>query len=138
MGRELGRLKDTVANNLRLLRGKKTQNRWAKELGVNKMTVSAWERGLRWPKQSHLQRIAKKSHLKAGDLFRENLFVDGMVFQEPTPEYFSDPEVLSITQLIRRWKKEDPNSNVSQLLKQLHALPEEKWKLVFLILKTIT
>lgn len=137
-------MKDTLADNLKLLRGRETQDRWAEEFGVNKMTVSAWERGLRWPKQSHLMRIAKRKKLKVGDLFREDLFIDGTIIREPKAEYSADltaaytkHEIQDIVRLLWNWKKDNPTIDILQFLRGLRALPEEKQKLVLQLVDAI-
>ena len=122
-----------------------TQDEWAKKFGVNKMTVSVWERGLRWPKRSQMLKIAAKNKLKVGDLLREDLFVAGTIVREPKPEYeaelmaaYADPNIRDAVKLLWKWKQELPDVDIIQLLKRLNTLPEEKQKIVLQIVEAMS
>jgi DNA-binding XRE family transcriptional regulator len=47
----------------------KTQEEWAKELGVDKQTVCNWENGKGEPKMSHLQRMSELSGIPMDCIF---------------------------------------------------------------------
>ncbi len=138
-------MKDQLAHNLKLLRGKSTQNEWAEKFGVNKMTVSVWERGLRWPKRSQLLKIAAKNKLRVGDLFRENLFIEGEIIREPKTEYasdliaaYADPEIQDTVRLLRKWSKDLPEVNIPQFLKRLSTLPGEKQEIILQLVEAMS
>lgn len=60
----------TIASDLKKgrLRKRYSQSQLAKKMGVDKTTISAWERDVRFPKENHLLHIAELLDLPKGYL----------------------------------------------------------------------
>ena len=54
---------------LRLLRGDKTQQQVADDLGVTKMAISCYERGIRRPSDETKILLARYYHARVADIF---------------------------------------------------------------------
>lgn len=58
-----------IGNRLRLLRGDKTQQQVADELGCSKMTISCYERGIRRPSDEDKIRLAAYYNATVASIF---------------------------------------------------------------------
>lgn len=52
-----------------------TQARAAKELGINPMTLSSWERGKTYPNSMYLYKLSKMYNVEPSDFFYVNRLV---------------------------------------------------------------